>query len=534
MELDAIVVGAGFAGLYALHRLRSQGLTARVLEAAEDIGGTWYWNRYPGARCDVESLQYSYQFDPQLEQDWAWSERYAAQPEILAYLNHVADRYDLRRDIRLDTRVEAASFDEAAGRWRVRTSDGAEASARWLVMATGCLSRPNKPSVEGLERFQGRVLHTGEWPHEGVDLAGLTVGVVGTGSSAVQAIPMIAREARRLVVFQRTATYTVPARNRPLAPEEQGRVKADYRGYRANWNSQPAAADFDIQPVSVFEVSPEQRRAAFEQRWAYGGAKFGGVFNDLGVTLEANQIAADYVRGKIAEIVTDPATAERLTPRHTFACKRLCFDTDYYATFNRPNVELVDVKADPIARFDAAGLVTASGARFELDAVVFATGFDAMTGSLNAIDIRGRHGELLKDAWAAGPRSYLGLMIAGFPNLFTVSGPGSPSVLTNMVPSIEQHVEWIARCIADVDARGGGTIEASPEAQDAWVDEVNALAAGTLFPTCNSWYLGANVPGKPRVFMPYVGGFPAYRERCEAVAANGYEGFLLGRALAEA
>ena len=526
--LDVVVVGAGFAGLYALHRLRRQGLKARVFEAGDGVGGTWYWNRYPGARCDIESLEYSYQFSPELQQDWAWTERYAAQPEILRYLNHVADRFDLRGDIRFSTRVEAAHFDEAEGRWTVRASGGDSVATRWLVMATGCLSRPNKPALPGLERFAGPVYHTGEWPHEGVDFTGRRVGVIGTGSSAIQSIPVIAGQAAHLYVFQRTPTYSVPTRNGPMDPELQQAVKGDYAAFRARSNAQMGAAWFDPNEGSALAVDDEERRRTYEARWAKGGLPFLAAFGDLMLDPEANETAARFLRGKIAETVADPAVAEALTPRHTFACKRLCADTGYYETFNRPNVTLVDLRAAPLEAITPAGVRTAE-AEYALDDLVLATGFDAMTGALAAIDIRGRDGVSLKSAWAEGPRTYLGLSTTGFPNLFTVSGPGSPSVLSNMVPTIEQHVDWIVRCIGDMRAQGIGAIEAAPDAQEAWVEHVNALGAGTLYPSCNSWYLGANVAGKPMVFMPYIGGFPAYRARCDEVAANGYEGFVLSR-----
>ena len=529
--VDAVVVGAGFAGLYALHRLRGLGLKVKALEAGAGVGGTWYWNRYPGARCDIESLEYSYQFSDDLQQEWEWTERYAGQAEILGYLNHVADRFDLRDDIALSTRVEAAHFDEGRGRWRVTTDTGRTFEPRWLVMATGCLSRPNRPRIEGIECFEGEVFHTGSWPHEGVDFTGRRVGLIGTGSSALQSIPIIAEQAAHLHVFQRTATYSAPARNAPLDPEVQRQVKADYAAFRARSNSQQGGAFFDPNPQSALEVTPDERRAVYDERWARGGVSFMVSFNDLILNPEANDTAAAYVREKIAEIVEDPVTAARLSPHHTFACKRLCIDTNYFETFNRPNVTLVDVSADPIQEITPQGVRT-SGGETVVDCLVLATGFDAMTGSLLAMDIRGRGGQTLAAAWAAGPRTYLGLATAGFPNLFMVSGPGSPSVLSNMVPTIEQHVEWISDCVQAMEARGVGVLEAAPAAQEAWVEEVNAIAGATLYPTCNSWYLGANVPGKTRVFMPYAGGFPAYRARCEAVVAGGYEGFDLTPAAA--
>ena len=526
-ELDAVVVGAGFAGMYMLHRLRGLGLRSRVIEAGSGVGGTWYWNRYPGARCDVESMEYSFGFDDDLQQEWRWSERYASQPEILRYAEHVADRFDLRRDITFDTRVEAAHLDESSGRWTVRTDRGDELSARFVVMATGCLSSTNTPEFPGLDSFAGPVLHTGRWPHEGVDLAGRRVGVIGTGSSAIQSIPIIAEVAAELVVFQRTANYSVPAHNAPLDPQVEAEIKAGYADLRAQNRSMPAGfgARSPRHDRSVFDVEADEVRRELEARWARGGLGFLGGFNDLLLRTDANEIAADFVREKIHEIVHDPAVADLLSPTNVIGCKRLCVDTGYYETFNRDHVRLVDVGSTPIEAITPRG-VRVDGVEHEVDVLVLATGFDAMTGTLLRIDLRGVGGLTLRDAWADGPRTYLGLGVAGFPNLFTITGPGSPSVLTNMITSIEQHVEWITDCIAWLDAHGHRHIEADPAAVDAWVDHVNGIAGMTLLPTCNSWYLGANVPGKPRVFMPLLG-FPTYAERCAAVAAHGYEGFVV-------
>jgi cyclohexanone monooxygenase len=527
-RFDIVIVGAGFAGMYMLHRVRTLGLAARVFEAGSGVGGTWYWNRYPGARCDVESMEYSYQFDETLQQEWRWSERYATQPEIMRYANHVADRFDLRKDIRFDTRVVAATYDEAARRWTVRTNDGAETSTQFVVMATGCLSSTNLPTIKGLETFAGGRYHTGEWPHEEVDFSGRRIAVIGTGSSAIQLIPIIAAQAKSLVVFQRTANYSVPAHNTPLDPQYEARIKADYANFRARNSLQINAFGSNLprSAIPAHEATPEQRRAAFEARWRHGGLFFTGAFGDLLLDGEANEMAAEFVRGKIREIVRDPQVARLLSPKQVIGCKRLCVDTGYYATFNRPNVRLVDISRSGIDEITSTGL-RAGRASFDVDAIVFATGFDAMTGTLLKIDIRGRGGRTLRQAWEAGPRTYLGLSVAGFPNLFTISGPGSPSVLTNMIVSIEQHVNWIAGCIAQLRARGRATIEARAEAQDAWVEHVNAVAGRTLFPQCNSWYLGANVPGKTRVFMPLLG-FPNYVEKCKEVVAQGYEGFVLG------
>ena len=525
-DYDVVVVGAGFAGMYMLHRARGIGLSVRVFEAGDGVGGTWYWNRYPGARCDVESMEYSYQFSEELQQEWAWTERYATQPEILTYANHVADRFDLRRDIQFDTRVRSATYDDATCRWTVRTDDGHEVSAQFLIMATGCLSSARIPDFPGLDRFEGTTYHTGVWPHEGVDFTGKRVAVIGTGSSGIQSIPIIAEQARELVVFQRTASYSVPAYNAPLG-EEQRAIKADYAGFRARNSLMPTAigSRLPVPEVSALAVAPDERERVYEERWEQGGLPFLGAFIDLLFDRNANETAAEFVRNKIREIVKDPDVAERLMPKTVIGCKRLCVDTGYFETFNRANVELVDVSESPIEEITTKGL-RIGDREFEFDCIVFATGFDAMTGALLSIDIRGCDGRSLRDAWAEGPRTYLGLGSVGFPNFFTISGPGSPSVLTNMIVSIEQHVSWITDCIEYLRENRQRRIEATLEAQDAWVDYVNAIADFTLFPSCNSWYLGANVPGKPRVFMPLLG-YPTYVEKCNEVAAKGYEGFAL-------
>jgi cation diffusion facilitator CzcD-associated flavoprotein CzcO len=527
LQVDAVIVGAGFAGMYMLHRLRGLGMTARVFEAGSGVGGTWFWNRYPGAQCDVDSMEYSYQFSDELQQEWEWSSRYATQPEILRYANHVADRFDLRRDIQFGTRVLTADFDEDASRWAVRTDGSDDVSAQYLIMATGCLSSTNTPAFEGLDTFTGEIHHTGRWPHDGVDFSGKRVAVIGTGSSGVQSIPIIADQADELTVFQRTAAWVVPAHNGPLDPDVEQETKADYAGFRQR-NSEMMVAFGSRTPgneASVLAADPAERERQFEARWQQGGLPFLGAFGDLMFDPAANALAADFVRAKIREAVADPAVADLLCPDTLIGCKRLCVGTDYYETYNRPNVHLVDVRLSPIDE------ITPTGARvgddhYEFDCLVLATGFDAMTGALLAIDIRGRSGTRLGEAWAAGPRTYLGLGVAGFPNLFTISGPGSPSVLTNMIVSIEQHVNWIADCVAYLRDHDRRAIEATTSAQDFWVDYVNSIAELTLYPSCNSWYLGANVAGKTRVFMPLLG-FPPYVEQCDAVAAKGYEGFAL-------
>jgi cyclohexanone monooxygenase len=524
---DVVVVGAGFAGLYMLHRLRGLGLTARVYEQGGDVGGTWYWNRYPGARCDVESMQYSFSFDDALQREWNWSERYAPQPEILRYANHVADRFDLRKDIQLDTRVESAVFDEHSNRWTVTTSGGS-VSAHYVVLATGCLSNARTPDFRGLKDFKGQIYHTGHWPHAPVDFTGLRVGVIGTGSSAIQSIPVIAVQASQVFVFQRTANFSVPARNAPLTDEERARWRADYaeRRRRAREDMKNGILQ-EVPDRGALDDPDEVRRQKYQARWTSGGLTFMGVYNNLALEQAANDTAANFIRDKIAEIVEDPETARLLQPdNHPVGSKRICVDTDYYATFNRPNVKLVDIRSHPIEQI-LPHAVRSGGKDDEVDALVLATGFDAMTGSVAKIDIRGRNGQTLNDKWAEGPRTYLGLMSAGFPNLFLITGPGSPSVLSNMIVSIEQHVDWIADCLAYMGDRGVETMEAMGPAEDKWVAHVNEVAQGTLYPQANSWYMGANIPGKPQIFMPYIGGVGVYRQICNDVAAKDYEGFAM-------
>jgi cation diffusion facilitator CzcD-associated flavoprotein CzcO len=525
IEIDAVVVGAGFAGLYMLHRLRELGLSARVFEAGAGVGGTWYWNRYPGARCDVVSMEYSYQFSDELQQEWDWSERYASQPEILDYLNYVADRFVLRGDIQLNTRVDSAHFDQALKRWAIDTDQGDRLLAKFCIMASGCLSSTNTPNFKGIDSFQGNTYHTGKWPHEDVDFTDRRVGVIGTGSSAIQLIPIIAQQAANLYVFQRTPTYTVPAHNGPLDPELRRKIKAKYAAFRQHNSKEPGGADFRTNYALAVEATSAARQREYQARWDSGGLPFLGAYADLMFNAEANETAAEFVRSKIRGIVHDPEVAEKLCPNQPLGCKRLCVDTGYYETYNRTNVKLVDVSDTPIEEFTRTGLTTAA-ADYILDDIIFATGFDAMTGALLKIDVRGKGGLSLRDKWAAGPRTYLGLMTAGFPNFFIITGPGSPSVLSNMVVSIEQHVNFLAALIEHAGGRGHGLMEPTVEAEDSWVLHVNEIADATLFPRCNSWYLGANVPGKPRVFMPYFG-FPQYVDKCNEIAANGYEGFVL-------
>ncbi|WP_291858609.1 NAD(P)/FAD-dependent oxidoreductase [Bradyrhizobium sp.] len=523
---DVVVVGAGFAGMYMLHRLRGQGLSARVYEQGGDVGGTWYWNRYPGARCDVESMQYSYSFDDELQQEWDWSERYAPQPEILKYAGHVADRYQLRSDIQFNTRVDRAVFDDNAKSWSVATSDGKTVTARYVALATGCLSNARVPDIKGLAGFKGKVYHTGHWPHEPVDFTGQRVAVIGTGSSGIQAVPVIAEQASHLTVFQRTANFSIPARNAALTAEEREAFRKKYPEIRRFAREEARNGIYtELPDRGALDDGDNERRAKYEARWNRGGLTFMAAYNNLALDKAANDTAADFVRDKIAEIVEDPQTAKLLQPNnHPIGSKRICIDTDYFATFNRPNVTLADIKSDPIQEILPHAVRTA-GREIEVDALVLATGFDAMTGSVAKIDIRGRHGQTLNQKWAEGPRTYLGLMSAGFPNLFIITGPGSPSVLSNMIVSIEQHVDWITDCIAWMRDRGLDSMEAKQDAEDKWVSHVNEVAQGTLYPQANSWYMGANIPGKPQIFMPYIGGVGVYRQICNDVAAKGYEGF---------
>lgn len=534
MDPDVLVIGAGFSGLYMLHRLRGLGLRARVLEMADNVGGTWLLNRYPGARCDIESIEYSYSFSEDIQQEWVWTESMPAQAEIEAYLNFVADRLDLRRDITFDTKVVAMSFDEESATWTVRTEAGETLSAPFVVAASGILSVPLEPDIPGMSSFAGASLYTSRWPREGFDLTGKRVGVIGTGSTGVQLIPVVAREAEQLFVFQRSAPYTLPWRVHPFEPGELDEMKARYGEIRAAQRAHPIGAA----RLSAFSVllemlgSPplksatrEEKLRAIEEHGVLGALNWSDVFFDI----EANRMAAELYGEAVARIVTNPETAAALVPRHPFACKRPIIDQGFYETFNRDNVTLVDLRADPIREVTATGIRTAH-ANYDLDVIVYATGFDAMTGALSRIDIRGRDGLSLGEFWATeGPLSYLGLAVAGFPNLFTIQGPGSPSAATNFVAALEQHVEWIGDCIAHLRGNGIRTIEALDSAQQEWIDHATSLVAPTVLvhPSCNSWYNGGNVPGKKRMYMGYTGGIPEYRRRCDEIAATGYAGFEL-------
>ena len=526
--LDVIVVGAGFAGVYAVYRFRRLGFSVQAFEAGGDVGGTWYWNRYPGCRCDIESIYYSYQFDDDLQQEWEWTERYASQPEILSYIRHVADRFDLRRHIRFNTRVTAARFEEASAEapshWTVTTGDGQTHKARFCVMASGVLSAPNLPDIAGRDTFAGKSYHTGRWPHEEVDFTGLKVAVIGTGSSGIQSIPLIAQQARQVTVFQRTPNYAVPAGNRPLDPDELENVKSRYSEIRAASKQGFTALPFKPAGRSALAVSDAKREEVFEHWWRNYGLAFQGAFADMLFSEDANRTAADFVRRKIRELVNDGQLADLLTPDFPLGCRRMCVDTDYYPTYNRSNVTLVDISRKPIESIVPEG-VRAGSTVYAVDAIVFATGYDAITGALLAMDLRGRRSLSLREKWAQGPSAYLGLATQGFPNLFMINGPGSPSALINMVTGVEQHVDWIADCLAHMRDRGLDLIETTSGHENAWAAHNNEVAQRSIRGNCGSWYTGANIPGKPGGFMPYVGGFPAYVEKCEQVAQEGYAGF---------
>jgi len=535
-KVDAVIVGAGFSGLYLLHLLRKNGFSTRVFERGDDVGGTWYWNRYPGARCDVESMQYSYSFDEDLQQEWRWPEKYSSQLEILAYLQHVTERFDLRKDITLETAVTAAHYDEAAKRWDIETDTSEQISAQFFVMATGCISTANMPNIPNIDGFTGNIFHTGNWPHEKIDFTGQRVAVIGTGSSAIQSIPVIAAEAEHLTVFQRTPHWTVPARNVPMTDDYERNWKDAYAEKRANMRGSMSGSLRAVAPidVSALDVSDEEREEAYRERWAAGGMSLLRSYNDLLTSNDANETAASWVRQRIKATVNDPAKAELLAPKtYPLGTKRLCLDTDYYETYNRDNVDLVDIASAPIDRLTGTGLET-GGHSYDFDSIVLATGFDAMTGTLLRVDIQGRNSCTLKEKWQAGPRTYMGLMTEGFPNLFTITGPGSPSVKSNMLTSIEQHAEWVTDALIWLRDENIASMEAESAAENSWTDHVQDVANQTLFPKANSWYMGANIPGKPRLFMPYLGGVGAYRQKCDEIAAAGYEGFRLESSEADA
>ncbi|MBU8768868.1 flavin-containing monooxygenase [Cytobacillus oceanisediminis] len=528
-DFDVVVVGAGFSGLYMLHRLREAGFSTRVFEAGDNVGGTWYWNRYPGARCDVESIYYNYTFSEDMLKEWSWSAKYAEQPEILSYINYVADKFDLRRDVQFNTRVQSAQFDDKKNRWDVQLNNGEKVSAQYFITAVGCLSASNVPKFKGLENFKGEWHHTGHWPHEGVDFQGKRVGIIGTGSSGIQAIPVIAKEAKHLTVFQRTPQYSSPARNTPNDPEYLKNIRKNYWEIRTKMRHSITGIPEEPRNISVFDESPEERQKVFEEAWQKGGLlNLTYTYNDLSITPEANAIVAEFIRSKIRETVKKPEVAEKLLPRFFYGTKRTIIDTDYFETYNRDNVLLVDVKEAPIQEITATGVKTAD-ADYELDMIVFATGFDAMTGPLFKMDIRGKDGVSLKEKWAGGShtRTYLGLGTAGFPNMFMLTGPESPSVLSNMMVSIEQHVEWVSDCISYMRDQNQAVIEVKEESENTWSKHCRDIADQTLFTKTDSWYMGANIEGKARGFQIYLGGVGTYRKICDEVAEKGYEGFIL-------
>jgi cyclohexanone monooxygenase len=531
---DIVVIGAGFGGMYAHYRFRQLGLSVFGFEQGTDVGGTWYWNRYPGARCDVESVDYTYTFSRELLEEWQWSERFSTQPEILEYASYVADKFDLRRDIKFESKIVSAKYDEAANLWTVKTDKGDAITCHYLVATVGCLSVPKDPDFEGLDSFKGKWVQTGAWPKEGVDWAGKNVLVIGTGSSAIQTIPEVAKTAKHLTVFQRTANFSVPAGNGPLPDHRQKEVFADYPGYLEKLKKTRGGQLWEMQTDSVAaDFSEDEQQKRLRQAWELGRWNIQGCFRDIMQNEDANRLAAEFVHARIRETVKDPVTAEKLLPKnHPLGSKRMCLDTDYFETFNRPNVDLVDINEEPIVRITETSLQT-SKQHYPADLIIFAIGFDAMTGPIVNLGIEGRGGLSLKQAWSEGPESYLGLAMPGFPNLFTVNGPSSPSVLTNMIVSIEQHVDWIANSIESLREKGIDRIEARRDATHAWAEHTEEVAGYTLFPKANSWYMGANVPGKPRLFLAYLGGFDNYAARCDAIAANDFEGFDLASSKVE-
>ncbi len=521
-ELDVLIVGAGFSGLYMLYKMREMNLKALVIERASDVGGTWFWNRYPGARCDIESIEYSYSFSEELQQEWDWSNRYSDQSEILDYINYVVKKFNLKENIVFNTSVKSATFDQNSKNWIVETNSE-KYNAKFCVMATGTLSSIKRPDFKGLEKFKGDWYVTGEWPHKKLDFTDKKVAIIGTGSSAVQSIPVIAKEAKNLTVFQRSPNYTIPAKNRPLTEDELSNAKSNYAQIREKAKYTRAGIGYNqFEERKLLDLTSEEIKKELNNRWEIGGQEiFTSGFTDVGIDAKANKIVADFVKSKIKEIVNDPNVAELLSPEDAIGCKRLCADTNYFETYNRENVRLIDLNSDPIDSVTDNGILT-KNKYFEFNTIIFATGFDAMTGALQAIDITGKDGKKLKQVWKEGPKSFLGLLVNGFPNLFTVTGPGSPSVLTNMMVAIEQHVEWISDCIIFISKSNLREVEADEILQTEWMEHIEEVAKNTLRYTCNSWYVGANVPGKKRVFMPYAGGFGKYREMCDEIAKNNY------------
>ncbi len=528
-EVDAVIVGAGFSGLYMLYRLRELGFTTRLIEAAEGVGGTWYWNRYPGARCDSESHYYCYSFSDEIRKEWKWSCRYPAQPEILEYLNFVADRLDLKKDIDFGTRVTAGRYDETAHKWQIETDSGETVSTRFLITGVGNTSMPAKPNIAGLESFGGSVYHTALWPHEGVDFTGQRVALIGTGSSGIQSTPMIAEQAEHLTVFQRTANYSVPARNHNLTEEMRREIEANHEETRRLILASPIGMPFEMPEKSALEVSDEERKATLDRLWEIGSFRFMFTsYHDIVFDPKANATVAGYIEAKIRDTVSDPAKADVLCDfNHPVGTKRPPIDTNYYETFNRDNVDIVSIRKNPIREATADGLTLENGDKFKFDTIVFATGFDTVTGTLNKLNLRGKDGLSLSDKWQDGPRAYLGLCSAGFPNLFMITGPGSPGILTNFPGCIEQNVGWIADVMTYMRENGATEFEAATDAENKWVEDIAETVKPTLFHTVDSWYMNSNLPGKPRVFTAYFNGMHTYAEICEEVAANGYKGFAI-------
>jgi cyclohexanone monooxygenase len=519
---DVVIVGAGVAGLYMLHKLKNMGLTTVVLEKSDELGGTWNWNRYPGARCDIPSLEYSYQFDEELQQDWNWSEKYSGQPEILEYLNHVADRFDLRKDISFEEEVIEAKFNEESSLWKIKTNKE-NYESKFCIFATGCLSVPNKPDIEGLNNFEGQLLSTSYWPREEVDLSNKNVAIIGTGSSSIQTIPEIAKEVKNLYVFQRTPNYSIPSNNGPMDKEVEADIKSRYAEFRKeNWSSGFGIAS-DTGEAFISESDIDEVKSQLEKNWKSNGLGFFGGYADIPVDVNANEVAADFVRYKIKGIVKDPETAEKLIPKYHIGGKRLCVDTGYFETFNRENVHLIDLHSSPINRIGESSIE--ADKEYDIDTLILATGFDAMTGALTSLDIVGRNGIILRDQWKRGAKSYLGLGISNFPNLFTITGPGSPSVLSNMMPSIEQHVNWITDCIGWMIDNNKSVIESSLAAEEEWMELVNEIAGMTIFKSTESWYNGSNIDTKAKAFLPFIG-VPVYAEKLEEITSNNYQGFI--------
>lgn len=529
-DFDAVVLGAGFSGLYMLYRLREAGYSTRVFETGGGVGGVWYWNRYPGAKCDIESIYYNYTFSKELYQEWTWTSKYPEQKEIRSYLNYVADKFNLRKDIQFNTRITAAHFDKESSKWKIQTDDGTIITATFFISGAGCLSAANVPDFKGLDSFQGDWYHTGKWPQEKVDFKGKRVGVIGNGSSGVQAVPEIAKEAGHLTVFQRTPQYTIPARNYRYDPTFIQQTKDNYEGIKRIMHASPTGNGLQIADVSALEDSPDEQAKVYEKAWQEGGFAFTSTYNDLFINVDSNKTASDFIRTKIKETVKDPETANKLLPNYFFGTKRPILDTGYYETYNRENVKLADVKNDPIVEITPNGIRTQK-AEYDLDILVFATGYDGMTGPLFKIDIRGSEGISLKEKWEDGAavRTYLGLATAGFPNFFMITGPESPSVLVNMPTAIEQHVDWITDCIEYLTQNNIDVIEPKREAEEAWSRHCREVAESTLYVKTDSWYTGANIEGKPRSFLIYLGGFIPYKQKCNEVTASGYDGFVLSR-----